>query len=75
MLRTQHPLVQNITNFVSMDMAANVLLAMGAAPAMVHAPQESADFTKLADALVVNIGTLSADFAAGGEAAVNEVAA
>ena len=68
-LRTQHPLVQNITNFVSMDMSANVLLAMGAAPAMVHAPQESADFTKLADALVVNIGTLSAEFAAGGEAA------
>ncbi len=68
-LRAERPLVQNITNFVSMDIAANVLMALGAAPAMVHAPQESADFAKIANALVVNIGTLSQDFLEGGEAA------
>jgi hydroxyethylthiazole kinase len=58
-MRAARPLVQNITNFVSMDIAANVLLAAGAAPAMVHAPEESPEFVRLAASLVVNIGTLS----------------
>ena len=34
------PLVQCITNFVSMDIMANVLLAVGASPAMVHSADE-----------------------------------
>jgi hydroxyethylthiazole kinase len=59
-LRARRPLVQNITNYVSMDIAANALLAIGAAPAMVHAPEETPQFTPIAGALVVNIGTLSA---------------
>jgi hydroxyethylthiazole kinase len=58
-LREQRPLVQTITNFVSMDVAANALLAIGASPAMVHAPEEVADFLRLSTALVINIGTLS----------------
>ena len=58
-IRRETPLIQNITNFVSMDMVANGLLALGASPAMVHAVEEVPDFAKLADALVVNIGTLS----------------
>ncbi len=58
-LREQRPLVQTITNFVSMDVAANALLAIGASPAMVHAPEEVADFLRLSAALVINIGTLS----------------
>ena len=53
------PLVQSITNFVSMDIAANALLAIGASPAMVHAPEETPEFARLIDALVINIGTLS----------------
>lgn len=59
-MRAARPLVQNITNYVSMDIAANALLAVGASPAMVHAPEESPQFVALASALVVNIGTLSA---------------
>lgn len=59
-MRATRPLVQVITNFVSMDMAANVLLALGAAPAMVHAPEETPDFVRKAAALVINTGTLSA---------------
>ena len=59
-VRAEKPLVQAITNFVSMDIAANALLAIGASPAMVHAPEESPEFVTLARALVVNIGTLSA---------------
>ncbi len=61
-LRERRPLVHNITNFVSMDIVANALLAAGATPAMVHAREEVEDFGRLADALVVNIGTLSADW-------------
>ncbi len=58
--RARRPLVQNITNFVSMDIAANALLALGASPAMIHAPEETDEFITIADALVINVGTLSA---------------
>ncbi len=61
-MRDRRPLVQNITNFVSMDIVANALLAAGATPAMVHAREEVEDFGRIADALVVNIGTLSPDW-------------
>jgi hypothetical protein len=68
-LRSARPLVQNITNFVSMDTAANALLALGASPAMVHSAEESGDFAVRADSLVVNTGTLSQPFLEGGETA------
>jgi hydroxyethylthiazole kinase len=58
-LRRQNPLVHNITNFVVMPLSANVLLALGASPAMVHAVEEVEDFVSISSALVVNIGTLS----------------
>lgn len=58
-LRASRPLVHNITNFVAMDLSANALLAIGASPAMIHAVEEAAEFTRLASALVINIGTLS----------------
>ena len=58
-IRRETPLIQNITNFVSMDVVANGLLALGASPAMVHAIEEVPEFAGLANALVVNIGTLS----------------
>jgi hydroxyethylthiazole kinase len=58
-LRARSPLVHSITNYVSMDITANALLALGAAPAMVHAVEEVEEFVGIADALVVNIGTLS----------------
>ena len=61
-LRAERPLVQAITNYVSMDVAANALLAIGASPAMVHAPEELEDFLGIANALAVNIGTLSRDW-------------
>ena len=68
-LRRDRPLVQNITNYVSMDIAANALLAIGASPAMVHAVEEIEDFGALIGALVVNIGTLSSGWVPGMEAA------
>ena len=60
-IRRQAPLVHNITNFVAMDLAANVMLAAGASPAMVQAIEEVEEFVAKAEALTVNIGTLSAD--------------
>jgi hydroxyethylthiazole kinase len=58
-LRSRRPLVQNITNYVAMTVSANVLLALRASPAMVHAVEEVEDFVAIADALAINIGTLS----------------
>lgn len=58
-LRRERPLVHNITNYVVMSLSANVLLALGASPAMVHAVEEVEDFVGISSALVVNIGTLS----------------
>lgn len=56
---TERPLVQNITNYVSMDIAANALLAAGASPVMVFAPEESPELSPHIQALVINTGTLS----------------
>ncbi|MEP3845236.1 MAG: hydroxyethylthiazole kinase [Paracoccaceae bacterium] len=58
-LRVQNPLVHCITNYVAMNVAANVVLAAGASPAMVHAQEEIAEFTPICGALTINIGTLS----------------
>lgn len=57
-MRAKAPLIHNITNYVAMNVMANVLLASGASPAMVHAREEVAEFAGLAHALTVNIGTL-----------------
>lgn len=58
-LRATTPLVQCLTNFVSMDVTANVLLAAGASPAMVHDAEESGAFVALGGMLSINIGTPS----------------
>ena len=58
-LRAKNPLVHCITNYVAMNISANVVLAAGASPAMIHTPEETADFAKIVGALTVNIGTLS----------------
>ncbi|WP_444453940.1 hydroxyethylthiazole kinase [Rhodobacter capsulatus] len=64
-MRATAPLVHNITNFVAMNVMANVQLAVGASPAMVHALPEVAEFALLAGALTVNIGTADTDWAEG----------
>lgn len=56
-LRLRSPLIHNITNFVAMDLAANLLLAVGASPVMVQAREEVEEFVSLADALTINLGT------------------
>ena len=68
-MRRQAPLVHNITNYVAMNVMANTLLASGASPAMVHAREEAAEFAGIAQALSINIGTVSPHWAAAMEAA------
>ena len=60
-VRERSPLVHCMTNIVVAGFTANVLLAVGASPAMVENDQEAAEFAGLADALLVNLGTLSAE--------------
>jgi hydroxyethylthiazole kinase len=50
--------VHSITNLVVMNYNANFLLAMGASPVMAHAHEEVCDMAAIAQALVLNIGTL-----------------
>ncbi|RJQ42427.1 MAG: hydroxyethylthiazole kinase [Gaiellales bacterium] len=61
-IRSQAPLVHNITNFVVMNSSANILLAVGASPVMAHSPDEVEEMTAMAGALVLNIGTLQKDW-------------
>lgn len=61
-VRERQPLVHNITNFVVMNYNANALLALGAAPVMAHAREEVVDMAGIAQALVLNIGTLEPDW-------------
>ena len=58
-IRATAPLVHNITNYVAMNVTANALLAVGASPVMAHAVEEVEEMVGLAQALVLNIGTLS----------------
>lgn len=51
------PLVVNVTNNVVTNITANALLALGASPAMSHAPADAAELAGVASALVVNMGT------------------
>ncbi|PWA86546.1 hydroxyethylthiazole kinase [Artemisia annua] len=68
-LRQKSPLIQCITNLVSMDITANTLLSAGASPAMIHSVLEIPDFTPHAQGLVINIGTLTPDWLPGMKAA------
>ncbi|AOP35894.1 hydroxyethylthiazole kinase [Leptospira tipperaryensis] len=58
-LRKQAPLTHVITNIVVTNWTANVLLAIGASPAMVIAEEEVADFAAIASGVLINIGTVT----------------
>ena len=73
-VREKRPLVHNLTNYVTVNDCANALLAVGASPVMADELDEASDIAALADAVVINIGTLNARtilsmFAAGKKAA------
>lgn len=58
-VRTKEPIIHCITNQVAANFQANGLLALGASPIMGAALEEAEELTLLADALSLNIGTLS----------------
>ena len=53
------PLVLCLTNTVAANFTANCLLAIGAKPAMVEEPSEVAELAAVADAILVNLGTVT----------------
>ena len=58
-VRATCPLIHNITNYVTVNDVANVLLAIGASPIMADEPSDAAEITKICGGLNVNIGTLN----------------
>ncbi|MBQ4221129.1 MAG: hydroxyethylthiazole kinase, partial [Bacteroidales bacterium] len=58
-VRRLRPMVHTITNYVTANDCANLLLAAGASPIMADAPEETAQIAAMADAVVLNLGTLS----------------
>ncbi len=57
----KNPFVLCVTNTVAANFTANVLLAIGATPAMMEEPSEAADLAALADAVLINVGTVTPD--------------
>ena len=55
----QDPLVLCLTNSVAANFTANCLLAIGAKPAMIEEPSEAEELAAVADALLVNLGTVT----------------
>jgi len=60
-LRREVPLVHIITNYVTVNDVANSLLCLGASPAMVEAENDVDQFIPYAQALYLNIGTLTSE--------------
>ncbi|MGD8352939.1 MAG: hydroxyethylthiazole kinase [Pseudomonadota bacterium] len=58
-IREKRPMIHHITNYVVMNVTANVTLAMGASPVMAHANEEVEEMVAFASAHVLNPGTLS----------------
>lgn len=58
-VRERSPLVHNITNYVTVNDVANVLLACGGSPIMSDEPDDVADITSICGGLNINIGTLN----------------
>lgn len=58
-VRKTVPLVHNITNYVTVNDVANVLLACGASPIMSDEPKDVEDITAICGGLNINIGTLN----------------
>ena len=58
-VRKNVPLVHNITNYVTVNDVANILLACGGSPIMSDEPEDVEDITTICGGLNINIGTLN----------------
>lgn len=60
-VREKSPLIHNITNYVTVNDCANILLACGASPIMSDDCGEVEEITSICGGLNINIGTLNKD--------------
>ena len=60
-VKSKCPLVHNITNYVTVNDCANILLSCGGSPIMADDVLEVEEITAISDALVINIGTLNSN--------------
>ncbi|WP_209371551.1 hydroxyethylthiazole kinase [Brevibacterium renqingii] len=74
-LRAGHPLIQCITNTVVQQFSANVLLAVGASPAMLDHEADAGQFAGIADGVLINFGTASNHQLLAADAAIDVAAA
>lgn len=58
-IKKQHPVIHCITNTVTVNDCANILLAIGASPVMAHHPLEVAEITEGTSALICNMGAIA----------------
>ncbi len=58
-VRSACPLIHNITNYVTVNDCANIVLACGASPIMADDPAEAEEITSICAGLNINIGTLN----------------
>ncbi|MCI7097680.1 MAG: hydroxyethylthiazole kinase [Lachnospiraceae bacterium] len=58
-VRNQSPLIHNITNYVTINDVANILLACGASPIMADEAVEVEEITSICSGLNINIGKLN----------------
>jgi hydroxyethylthiazole kinase len=58
-LESKTPLVHNITNYVTVNDCANIVLASGGAPLMADELEEVEDIVSISSALYINVGTLN----------------
>ena len=58
-VRSKNPLIHNITNYVTVNDCANIVIACGASPIMADDKDEVEDITNICDGLNINIGTLN----------------
>ncbi|MFA8451496.1 MAG: hydroxyethylthiazole kinase, partial [Bacteroidales bacterium] len=56
-IREQNPLVLNVSNYVVMNTIANCMLAIGASPIFLVAPDEASELVEKCDSVVINSGT------------------
>lgn len=61
-IKETKPLLHHITNFVVMNDTANLTLHLGALPVMAHAKEEMEEMVAMAGALILNPGTLNAEW-------------
>ncbi len=60
-IKEQNPLIHHITNYVTVNDCANIVLALGGSPVMADAIEEVEAMVSIASALVINIGTLNSE--------------